>query len=133
MNRAWRIARQGAKEFGGSPAEYLSVSLKMAWAEEKAIAERREHALDIQFGFDWKKSVIESTGRKSTKQWVAKVNGLDSKFGFKREFVGQSTKVEEGGIYNWTMNGDQIFGQYQNGRMVYLLPEQVEEIFEAVA
>lgn len=31
MKLAWSIAKKGAKKFGGSPVEYLSESLKMAW------------------------------------------------------------------------------------------------------
>lgn len=35
MQRAWELARQGVKQFGGKAREYLAVSLRMAWAEIK--------------------------------------------------------------------------------------------------
>lgn len=36
MKRAWEIAREGVKKFGGKAIEYISESLKMAWAEFKS-------------------------------------------------------------------------------------------------
>lgn len=35
MKRAWEIARNGVKQFGGMVKEYFAVALKMAWAEVK--------------------------------------------------------------------------------------------------
>lgn len=35
MKRAWEIAREGQSKFGGKVSDYLSESLKMAWAEAK--------------------------------------------------------------------------------------------------
>ena len=39
MKRAWEIARTAAAKFGHSVKSYLSMALKMAWAEIKAAAE----------------------------------------------------------------------------------------------
>lgn len=33
MKRAWEIAREGQRKFGGKVSEYLSEALKMAWEE----------------------------------------------------------------------------------------------------
>lgn len=35
MKRAWEIAREGVKKFGGKVKEYFAEALKMAWAEFK--------------------------------------------------------------------------------------------------
>lgn len=35
MVNAWRIAREGQKEFGGKVREYFAQALKMAWAQAK--------------------------------------------------------------------------------------------------
>lgn len=35
MKRAWEIAREGVKKFGGKVKEYLAESLKLAWKEVK--------------------------------------------------------------------------------------------------
>jgi hypothetical protein len=36
MKEAWRIAKIGAENFGGTSREYLSVAMKEAWATIKA-------------------------------------------------------------------------------------------------
>lgn len=35
MVRAWEIAKQGAKKFGGKVKEYFAAALKLAWKEAK--------------------------------------------------------------------------------------------------
>ena len=35
MSNAWKIAREGQKEFGGKVSEYFAQALKMAWAQAK--------------------------------------------------------------------------------------------------
>lgn len=35
MKRAWEIAREGVKKFGGKVREYLSIAMKTAWFELK--------------------------------------------------------------------------------------------------
>lgn len=57
MNRAWEIAREGQKAFGGKVSEYFAESLKMAWAQAK-------NGLDIealeQKGFNrWSKGDMD--------------------------------------------------------------------------
>ncbi|MDQ1646871.1 MAG: hypothetical protein QOJ50_3055 [Cryptosporangiaceae bacterium] len=41
LRRAWGLARDGARRFGGSPRLYLDEAMRLAWAEVKA---RREAA-----------------------------------------------------------------------------------------
>lgn len=38
MIRAWEIAREGVKKFGGKVIEYFAMALKLAWKEAKRIA-----------------------------------------------------------------------------------------------
>lgn len=35
MKRAWQIAREGAKSFGGSSKDYLAEALRIAWSESR--------------------------------------------------------------------------------------------------
>lgn len=35
MSNAWKIAKEGQKEFGGKVSEYFAQALKMAWAQAK--------------------------------------------------------------------------------------------------
>ncbi|MEK4702004.1 hypothetical protein MKX47_21125 [Solibacillus sp. FSL R7-0668] len=37
MKRAWTLAKQGVKKFGGKVREYLASSLSIAWEESKAM------------------------------------------------------------------------------------------------
>lgn len=41
MSKAWEIAREGQKKFGGKVSEYFAESLKMAWDQAKS-------AIDIE-------------------------------------------------------------------------------------
>ena len=36
MKKAWKIAKRGAVDFGGSSKQYLAEALKLAWAENKS-------------------------------------------------------------------------------------------------
>lgn len=65
MSRAWRIARQGAKKFGGSVKEYFAVSLKMAWAEVKAEEENAEKEEEI--------ALPELTGTEKQIAWASDI------------------------------------------------------------
>jgi len=38
MTRAWEIAKQGQKKFGGKVKEFFAIALKMAWKEIKKMA-----------------------------------------------------------------------------------------------
>ena len=35
MKRAWEIAKEGQKKFGGKVSEYIAIALKLAWKEVK--------------------------------------------------------------------------------------------------
>lgn len=39
MKRAWEIARNGQKKFGGKVKEYFAIALKLAWKEVKSTVE----------------------------------------------------------------------------------------------
>ena len=57
MRRAWKIAREGAEKFGGSPREYFKEALRMAWAEIKSTtAGLTGSAKQIA----WAKQIVES-------------------------------------------------------------------------
>ena len=42
MKRAWEIAREGQRKFGGKVGEYFSISLKLAWKEVKSAMEKAQ-------------------------------------------------------------------------------------------
>ena len=39
MTRAWEIAKQGQKKFGGNVKEFFAAALKMAWKEIKKMVD----------------------------------------------------------------------------------------------
>lgn len=56
MSRAWEIARQGQRWFGGNVKQYFAEALRMAWAETR---DRRVSAKQIEAEFgvsarEWK-------------------------------------------------------------------------------
>lgn len=115
MKRAWEIAKEGQKDFGGKVSEYLSVSMKMAWAESR------------------KATVNTTTGSKNHKSWVALITGKNARFGYARKFV---EPVEENsfdgkilelnnGVYQVCNAGDRKFIQVVNGQIVNIDESEV--------
>lgn len=41
MENAWKLARQGAKKFGGKAVEYIAEAMKAAWAAYKALRAKK--------------------------------------------------------------------------------------------
>lgn len=72
---AWKIAKKAAAKFGGSPVEYMSESLKYAWKITKVTRPSKQATLVI------------AAGSRKHKSWVAKIEGTDARYGFKRSFV----------------------------------------------
>ena len=47
MVRAWEIAKEGVKKFGGKVKEYFAMALKLAWKEAKRIAANEVGAIQL--------------------------------------------------------------------------------------
>jgi predicted metal-dependent phosphoesterase TrpH len=67
MKRAWEIAKEGVKKFGGKVKEYFATALKLAWKEAKRIAANEVGAIQltgsekqIKWAEDIRKVVIEN-------------------------------------------------------------------------
>jgi hypothetical protein len=72
MTRAWEIAREGQKRFGGNVKEYFAQALRLAWAEVKAP----------------KKVEVELKGStKRVKTWLAEIVGKHPQYVFDRDFL----------------------------------------------
>jgi len=106
MTRAWEIAKQGQKQFGGSTKEYFAAALKMAWSETRKVT-------------------IETTsGSRKHKSWVAEITGKDSSYGFSRKFIegnenGWSNKTFDltNGTYEVCNAGERKFIRVSNGQI----------------
>lgn len=114
MVRAWEIAKEGQKNFGGKVSEYFAKALKMAWAETRIA------------------KLTTSAGSRNHKSWVAKITGTHPRWKFDREFVKEDDyNMSEkyftlnNGIYNVCDAGEKSFIKVENGKIV-----EIEE-FEA--
>lgn len=116
MIRAWEIAREGANKFGGKAVEYLSESMKIAWAESKGIELVKKDA-----------EVKTSYGSKKHKSWVAKIVGSHPRWKYERKFLkaggehsngfgGYVFSLEEG-IYEVCDAGYRYFAKVKNGEL----------------
>ena len=93
MMRAWEIAKQAAKKFGGRAVEYIALALREAWKEIKTMV------VDIT-------DRIEEMEAKGFKRWQK--NGMD------RMYINASalglicTYYKTGNISNAEFRGNQI-------------------------
>lgn len=110
MKRAWEIARNGQKKYGGKVSEYFAEALKMAWAETNKV------------------TITTTSGSKRNKSWVAKITGAHPKWKLNREFIDAVEENDwtgkvfelESGIYEVCDAGDREFIKIDNGEIEYL-------------
>lgn len=79
MKRAWEIARNGAKKFGGKVREYFAIALSIAWKEVKAMATK---LIGSEKQVKWAKDIIariEAAKPKMKKACVQFVNERPAK------------------------------------------------------
>lgn len=119
MVRAWEIARAAAAKFGGSAVEYMSGALRQAWAETKKV------------------TIVTSSGSRKHKSWVAKIDGTDARYGFKRTFIDAvdqnwtEKRFELGaGVYEVCDAGERKFIRVSGGKIKVI---GKGEVMEAVA
>src|SRR5690625_3129636 len=124
MVRAWEIAREGQKQFGGKVSEYLSEALKMAWAETKAPKK-------VEFN--------TTAGSRKHKSWIAEITGTHPKWKLNREFInpveendysGKTFELENGKIYEVCDAGDRDFVEVIDGDVHYI---EYNDVMGAVA
>ena len=61
MKKAWEIAKEAAKKFGGRAVEYIAEALRMAWAESRKPADITERIEELtRLGFNrWQKNGMD--------------------------------------------------------------------------
>lgn len=101
MTRAWEIAKEGVKKFGGKVKEYFAQALVMAWAEVKNAAQ----TFEIE---------VPGNDRRNVKTWVAKIVGKHPKFVFEREFLNPDEFDKYG--YKYFHVGDGIYERFDGKR-----------------
>lgn len=119
MTLAWRLAKKGATKFGGSPVDYLSESLKIAW---KMVGDNVQRPSK-------KAELVIASGSRKHKSWVARIDGTHAQYEFNRTFIdAQDINVSERtytlgkGIYEVCDAGERYFIRIVAGKI-----ERVDE------
>lgn len=114
MNVAWKIAKKAAAKFGGSPVEYMSEALKTAWQICGKDVKRPSK----------KATLVIAAGSRNHKSWVAKIEGADARYGFKRSFVdsvdhnlSERTFELSAGTYEVCDAGERYFIRVSGGKI----------------
>lgn len=114
MMMAWRIAKKAAVKFGGSPVEYLSGALKQAWQIGGKHVNRASKTATLTI----------AAGSRNHKSWVAKIDGVDAKYGFKRAFIdsvdhnySERTYNLGAGVYEVCNAGERYFIRVVGGKI----------------
>jgi len=125
MAEAWKIAREGAKKFGGKVVDYIAEALRMAWALVKKGAKIMEVTLKTL------------TGSRNHKTWVAEITGKCATYKFKRSFIDEYDndgsnkfwKLLEGKVYDVCDGGHRYYAKVENGEIKEISAGQISEIF----
>lgn len=110
MVRAWEIAKEGQKKFGGKVSEYLSEALKMAWAEARAPQTVK---------------LTTTSGSRKHKSWVAEIVGTHPQWKFDRNFLDaveegwmdKEFELKEGKVYEVCDAGSRKFVKVETGKI----------------
>ncbi|GJM84113.1 hypothetical protein HMSSN139_66090 [Paenibacillus sp. HMSSN-139] len=124
MMVAWKIAKKAAVKFGGSPVEYLSESLKQAW---KVCGKQVKRSSKIA-------TLTIAAGSRNHKSWVAKIDGVDAKYGLKRTFIdsadhnlSERTYKLSAGVYEVCSAGERYFIRVVGGKINKVAHENIEK------
>lgn len=121
MTRAWEIAKEGVKKFGGKVKEYFAQALVMAWAEVKNV-----------------KTVFTlSNDRRGKKTWLAKVTGTHPTYKLSRTFVntdetdwlGNKYFELDNGYYNFDSGKERGYVRIENGTWKDVSYQEVLAVF----
>lgn len=137
MVRAWEIAREGAKKFGGKVIEYLAEALRMAWAEVKMIAKDEKGSIQLkgtEKQVKWAKAIREQYMKAFDEFYVM---FQESKYGKKVENIEEAKKDIYEAVFNQTdskyyIEKMRFIGEslYTEQAMCDFLNEQLKELIE---
>src|SRR5690625_4154056 len=105
MTKAWEIARKGVKKFGGKAIEYISESLRIAWALVKKggnkMVEMKGSEKQIKWANDVYPKAIEVIGEviEDMKEWANKKRGRSMAFPAYVEFFEAMKDIADAGFW----------------------------------
>lgn len=101
--------------------------------KERVIKEEEQRQKNLEKGI----ATLELYESNKYRCWAAEVTGLDSKFGFNRNFINpieykgnyRIYRLKEGKIYNYLNNNKQSFVKVEDARLIEMTREEVEDYF----
>ncbi len=128
MVKAWEIARNGQKRYGGKVTEYFAQALKIAWSLIKKGANKMQEPFVM----------IETlSGSRKHKTWVAEITGTHPQYKFNRKFIdawdewsgGKEFKLFTGKYYEICDGGDRTFVKVKDGVVERISAGELAEYF----
>lgn len=126
MKEAWKIAREGAKKFGGRAVDYFAEALRVAWAIVKKGVKKVSTAVRVELGI----------GSNKYKTWVAEIRGYDRRFKFHRNFIRENDAVgceeytlDTNRYYEVCDRGNRYFAKVVDGEVVEVKESEVIAYF----
>src|SRR5690625_7661132 len=105
MTKAWEIARKGVEKFGGKAIEYISESLRIAWALVKKggnkMIEMKGSEKQIKWANDVYPKAIENVGNilEEMKEWANKKRGRSMAFPTYFNFFEEMKNIDDAGFW----------------------------------
>lgn len=126
MTRAWEIAKEGQRKFGGKVKEYFAQALRIAWAEIKKGVRKMESVM-----------LKTLTGSRNHKTWVAEITGTHPTYKYQREFIeewdndgaNKFWKLYNGKVYEVCDGGNRYYAKVENGEVVEISKARLAEMF----
>ena len=105
MTKAWEIARKGVEKFGGKAIEYISESLRIAWALVKKggnkMIEMKGSEKQIKWANDVYPKAIEIVGEvlEGMEEWANKKRGRSMAFPSYVNFFEEMKNIDNAGFW----------------------------------
>ena len=133
MNRAWELAREGQKKFGGKVSEYIAIALKIAWKEAKEGAmENNQLKLkgtpkQVAWAKDIRKNVIPKIDRvlKAAEQWANEKRGRAKAYARALEIYEEMKKNDDASFWIET-----FAYRFTHTEIIYSFENYIERIDE---
>ena len=136
MTKAWEIARKGVEKFGGKAIEYISESLRIAWALVKKggnkMVEMKGSEKQIKWANDVYPKAIEVIGEviEDMKEWASKKRGRSMAFPAYVEFFEEMKNIDDAGFWIENFGYSELYHDFVDGFNRYVNKRKEESNLE---